>query len=256
MTTQISSLEEYQKIYAESVDNPEQFWKTQGETFTWQKPFEKTLEWNFDEPNVKWYLNGKLNITENCLDRHIAERGDQVAILWEPNDPNSAVQKYTYKELLRAVSKCANGLKSRGIKKGDRVVFYMPMVPELAIGVLACARIGAIHSVVFAGFSAQALADRVDDAKAKMIICSDFNNRGNKNIPVKQVVDNAMDISCNSIETVLVHKNTGGDINWSADVDIWWHDALDGQLEICAPEMMDSEDMLFILYTSGSTGKP
>ncbi len=256
MTTQISSLEEYHKIYAESVDNPAQFWKMQGETFTWQKVFDKTLEWNFDEPDVKWYLNGKLNITENCLDRHIANKGDQVAILWEPNDPNVPVQKYTYTELLIAVNKCANGLKSCGIKKGDRVIFYMPMVPELAIGLLACARIGAIHSVVFAGFSAQALADRVDDAQAKMIICSDYNNRGGKNIPVKNVVDDAMDISCNSIETVIVHKNTGGDINWSADIDVWWHNTIDRQSEICIPEVMDSEDMLFILYTSGSTGKP
>jgi len=256
MTTQISSLEEYHKVYADSIENPELFWKTQGETFTWHKPFDKTLEWDFDKPDVKWYLNGKLNITVNCLDRHIADRGDQVAILWEPNDPTADVQKYTYKELLIAVNKCANGLKSRGIKKGDRVVFYMPMVPELAIGVLACARIGAVHSVVFAGFSAQALADRVDDAQAKMIICSDFNNRGTKNIPVKQVVDDAMDKSCNCVETVLVHKNTGGDINWSADVDVWWHDIIENQSEDCIPEVMDSEDMLFILYTSGSTGKP
>lgn len=256
MTTQIISLQDYQKAYAESIENPELFWKKQGETFTWQRPFDKTLEWNFDEPNVKWYLNGKLNITENCLDRHIEERGDQVAILWEPNDPNGEVQKYTYKELLSAVNKCANGLKSRGIQKGDRVIFYMPMVPELAIGVLACARIGAIHSVVFAGFSAQALADRVDHSQAKMIICSDFNNRGSKNIPVKHVVDEAMDISCNSIETVLVQKNTGGEINWSSEVDVWWNDIVEGQSEICDPEIMDSEDMLFILYTSGSTGKP
>ena len=256
MTTQINSLEEYQKVYEDSVNDPENFWKEQGESFKWFRPFTKTLEWNFDEPDVKWYVDGVLNITENCLDRHIAERGDQIAILWEPNDPNEEIRSYTYHELLKAVSQCANGLKSKGIGKGDRVVFYMPMVPELAIGVLACARIGAIHSVVFAGFSAQALADRVDDALAKMIICSDYNNRGAKNIPVKQVVDDAMDISCNSVETVLVHKNTGGEINWSSDVDCWWHDALDGQLGVCTPEPMNSEDILFILYTSGSTGKP
>jgi len=256
MTTQINTLEEYQKLYAQSVENPEEFWKAQAETFTWFRPFDKTLEWNFEEPNVKWFLNGQLNITENCLDRHIAERGDQVAILWEPNDPNAEPKKYTYYELLCEVSKCANGLKAKGIRKGDRVVFYMPMVPELAIGVLACARIGAIHSVVFAGFSAQALADRVDDAEAKMIICSDYNNRGAKNIPVKQVVDDAMDISCNSVETVIVHKNTGGEINWSDEVDVWWHDTVDEQSKVCTPERMDSEDILFILYTSGSTGKP
>ena len=256
MTTQINTLAEYQEIYAKSVENPEEFWKAQAETFTWMYPFNKTLEWNFDEPNVKWFLNGKLNITENCLDRHIAERGDEIAIIWEPNDPNGEAKTYTYYELLSEVSKCANGLKSRGIGKGDRVVFYMPMVPELAIGVLACARIGAIHSVVFAGFSAQALADRVDDAQAKMIICSDYNNRGAKTIPVKQVVDDAMDMSCNSVETVLVHKNTGGEINWSDEVDVWWHDTVDQQLNVCTPEVMDSEDILFILYTSGSTGKP
>jgi len=190
------------------------------------------------------------------LDRHIESKGDQVAILWEPNDPNDEVISYTYKELLAAVNQCANGLKSKGIKKGDRVVFYMPMVPELAIAVLACARIGAIHSVVFAGFSAQALADRVDDAQAKMIICSDYNNRGSKHIPVKGVVDHAMDIGCNSIESVIVHQNTGDEVNWSDDVDIWWHDFIDGQSTECAAEIMDSEDMLFILYTSGSTGKP
>jgi acetyl-CoA synthetase len=256
MTTQIRTLEEYQRDYAESIKNPEKFWKAQGETFTWYKLFDKTLEWNFDEPNVKWYLNGKLNITENCLDRHIAERGDQIAILWEPNDPEAETRTYTYYELLSAVSQCANGLKAKGIKKGDRVVFYMPMVPELAIGVLACARIGAIHSVVFAGFSAQALADRVDDAQAKMIICSDYNNRGAKSIPVKQVVDDAMDMSCNSVKTVMVHKNTGGEVNWSSDVDVWWHDVVDDQKNVCSPEPMDSEDVLFILYTSGSTGKP
>ncbi len=256
MTTQITSLSQYKEEYKKSVDNPEAFWKEQAETFTWTKPFDKTLEWNFDEPDVKWFLNGKMNITVNCLDRHIEKRGDQTAILWEPNDPKAEVQEYTYKELLAAVNRCANGLKSKGIKKGDRVIFYMPMVPELAIGLLACARIGAIHSVVFAGFSAQALADRVDDAQAKMIVCSDYNNRGNKNIPVKSVVDQAMDIGCNSIETVLVHNNTDGDVEWSDDADVWWHEIIAGQSDICEPEIMDSEDMLFILYTSGSTGKP
>lgn len=256
MTTQISTLEEYKEVYARSIENPEDFWKTQAETFTWFRGFDKTLEWNFDDPDVRWFVNGKLNITENCLDRHVAERGDQVAILWEPNDPQEEAKSFTYAELLSEVSRFANGLKSKGIKKGDRVIFYMPMVPELAIGVLACARIGAVHSVVFAGFSAQALADRVDDAEAKMIICSDYNNRGAKNIPVKQVVDDAMDISCNSVETVIVHKNTGGDVNWSDEVDVWWHEVVEDQLDVCTPEIMDSEDILFILYTSGSTGKP
>ncbi|MBT8220046.1 MAG: acetate--CoA ligase [Bacteroidia bacterium] len=256
MTLQISSLKEYQDTYKRSIEDPEGFWAEQANTFQWRKPFDKVLDWNFDEPNIKWFVDGKLNITENCLDRHIPERGDQVAILWEPNDPDGEVVTYTYKELLAAVNKCANGLKSLGIGKGDRVVFYMPMVPELAIGVLACARIGAIHSVVFAGFSAQALADRVDDAEAKLIICSDYNNRGLKNIKVKQVVEDAMDLGCNSIEHVLVHKNTGGEINWSDDIDKWWHDVVDHQSAECPAEEMDSEDILFILYTSGSTGKP
>lgn len=256
MTIKISTLDEYKATYKESVTNPESFWEKQALTFKWQTPFDKVLEWNFRDPDVKWFLNGKLNITENCLDRHIETKGDQVAILWEPNNPDENTRSFTYKQLLSEVNKCANGLKSKGIKKGDRVVFYMPMVPELAIAVLACARIGAVHSVVFAGFSAQALADRVDDAEAKMIICSDYNNRGSKHIAVKDVVDQAMDIGCNSVQTVIVHKNTGQDINWSDDTDCWWHDVVDNQSDHCDPEMMDSEDMLFILYTSGSTGKP
>ncbi len=256
MTTQITTLSEYKKAYDHSVSDPEEFWKIQADTFTWKSPYDKVLEWNFEDPEIKWFLNGTLNITENCLDRHIADRGDQVAILWEPNDPTESAQKYTYKQLLAEVSKCANALKAQGIKKGDIVVFYMPMVPQLAIGVLACARIGAVHSVVFAGFSAQALADRVDDAQAKMIVCSDYNNRGSKYIRVKQVVDDAMDIGCNSIDTVMVYRNTGGDINWSDDTDVWWHDVVDGQSDVCPATEMDSEDMLFILYTSGSTGKP
>jgi len=256
MTTQINSLEDYKKTYKRSIEDPEGFWAEQANTFTWFKPFDKILDWNFDDPSIKWFINGKLNITYNCLDRHVEKKGDQVAILWEPNNPEDKVKSYTYKELLAEVNKCANALKSKGITKGDRVVFYMPMVPELAIGVLACARIGAIHSVVFAGFSARALTDRVEDAQAKMIICSDYNNRGKKSIPVKQVVDDAMDLGCNSIETVLVHKNTGGEINWSDDCDVWWNELVNAQSDICDPEWMDSEDMLFILYTSGSTGKP
>jgi len=256
MTTQISSLKEYKELYQKSIDDPQGFWKGEAETFTWMKPFNKVLDWDFDTPDIKWFVDGKMNITENCLDRHIKDRGDQVAILWEPNEPDAPTRSLTYSQLLAEVCKVANGLKAQGIGKGDRVVFYMPMVPELAIGLLACARIGAIHSVVFAGFSAQALADRVDDAQAKMIICSDYNERGSKNIRVKQVIDDAMDIGCNSVENVVVHKNTGGEINWSSDVDIWWHDLVEDQADTCPPEMMDSEDMLFILYTSGSTGKP
>ena len=256
MTHQIKDLQDYKETYKRSVEDPEGFWAEQASSFQWHQKWDKVLDWNFDEPNVKWFDGGKLNITENCLDRHIAERGDQTAILWEPNDPQEPAKHITYTELLAQVCQCANALKELGITKGDRVVFYMPMVPELAIGLLACARIGAIHSVVYAGFSAQALADRVDDAQAKMIVCSDYNNRGAKYIPVKQVVDDAMDISCNSVEHVLVHKNAGDEVNWSAEVDVWWHEVVMKQEDICPAEVMDAEDMLFILYTSGSTGKP
>ena len=256
MTLQIKTLAEYKAAYQRSIENPEAFWAEQAETFNWKKKWDKTLEWDFKGPDVKWFVGGKLNITENCLDRHLDTRGDQTAILWEPNDPTQKVVSYTYKELHAAVCQTANALRAKGIRKGDRVCFYMPMVPELAIGVLACARIGAIHSVVFAGFSASALADRIKDATCNMVICSDYNSRGPKNIPVKKVVDEAIAMGCDSVETVLVHKNTGGEIDWNDSLDIWWHDALSGQPTHCEAETMDSEDMLFILYTSGSTGKP
>ncbi len=255
MTLQIKSFDEYKDVYRRSVEDPEGFWAGQASTFTWKKKWDKVLEWNFRDPDVNWFVGGKLNITENCLDRHLETRGDQAAILFEPNRPDAPVQTYTYKELHAAVCKTANALKANGIEKGDRVCFYMPMVPELAIGVLACARIGAIHSVVFAGFSAQALADRIRDASCKMVICSDYNDRGAKHIPVKKVVDDAMAMGCESIETVLVHKNTGDEVTMSG-LDKWWHDEVDGQSAECPAEEMDSEDMLFILYTSGSTGKP
>lgn len=256
MTLQIKSLDEYQSVYKKSVENPENFWAEQASTFSWRKPWDKVLEWDFRGPDVKWFVGGKLNITENCLDRHLETRGDQVAILFEPNNPDDPVKTYTYKELHAEVCKTANALKANGIEKGDRVCFYMPMVPELAIGVLACARIGAVHSVVFAGFSAQALADRIKDATCKMVICSDFNNRGPKHIPVKKVVDDALEMGCDSIETVLMHKNAGEEVNFVAGRDKWWHEEVDGQSAVCEATEMDSEDMLFILYTSGSTGKP
>ena len=256
MTLQIRTRTQYEDAYAQSVDHPEQFWAEQAQTFHWKKTWDKVLEWDFKGPDVKWFLGGKLNITENCLDRHLESRGDKVALLWEPNEADAPSESYTYQELYEAVCQTANALKANGVTKGDRVVFYMPMVPELAIGVLACARIGAVHSVVFAGFSAQALYDRVNDATAKMIICSDFNKRGSKNIPVKQVVDAALSIGCPSVETVLCHKNTGQPVDWNDDMDKWWHDELHGMDTECPAETMDSEDMLFILYTSGSTGKP
>ena len=257
MTDRITSFAHYQEVYQKSVEDPEGFWAEQASKFQWRKPWDKVLEWNFRDPDVKWFLGGKLNITENCLDRHLETRGDQVAILWEPNDPNEAVKSYTYKELHREVCKMANVLKKNGIGKGDRVCFYMPMVPELAISVLACARVGAVHSVVFAGFSASALADRIDDAKCKMVICSDGNFRGAKQIPVKKVVDEAcaMDF-VDSIETVLVLQRTQQEVNWVDGRDKWIHEELYDISDECEAEEMDSEDLLFILYTSGSTGKP
>lgn len=256
MTYQIKDLQDYRETYRRSVADPESFWATQADTFTWQKKWDKVLDWNFQKPDVKWFIGGKLNITENCLDRHLAERGDDTAIIWEPNDPEAATVKYTYRELHAEVCRTANALKALGVKKGDRICFYMPMVAELGIAVLACARLGAIHSVVFAGFSANALADRIKDATCKMVICSDFNQRGAKNIPVKAVVDEALTMGCDSIEKVLVYKNTSEEIAWNDDRDVWWHAARADQSDTCPAEPMDSEDPLFILYTSGSTGKP
>lgn len=256
MTTQIKSFEHYQEVYQKSVDTPEQFWEEQAESFIWRKKWNQVLEWDFKKPSVKWFVGGKLNITENCLDRHLETRGNKTAIIWEPNEPGDPTIKYTYKELHAEVCKFANVLKANGIEKGDRVCFYMPMVAELAIAVLACARIGAVHSVVFAGFSAKALADRVKDAEAKMIITSDGNYRGTKNIPVKLVVDNALEQDCSSVETVIVYQRTNIAVEMKGDRDKWWHEEMEGQSTVCEATEMDSEDMLFILYTSGSTGKP
>ena len=261
---QITSENQYRETYKRSVADPEGFWDEIAKTFVWKKPYDKVLSWEFDTPDIKWFEGGKLNITENCLDRHLEERGEQTAIIWEPNEPGNpridgnrpGTRLISYRQLHAEVCRAANGLKSIGIKKGDRVVFYMPMVPELAVGILACARIGAVHSVVFAGFSAKALADRVNDASAKLIVCSDYNRRGAKNIPVKAVVDEAMEMGCPSVIANLVHRNTGEDIDWDSSFDIWWHELVDDQSSTCQAEPMDSEDLLFILYTSGSTGKP
>ncbi len=252
----IKTFEDYKKAYQRSVDQPEDFWAEQAGSFTWQKPWDKVLQWNFREPNVKWFMGGKLNITENCLDRHLDTRGDQHALLWEPNDTDAQARSFTYRELYAAVCKTANAMKEMGIGKGDRVCFYMPMVPELAVGVLACARIGAVHSVVFAGFSSQALANRIQDAEAKLVICSDFNDRGAKHIPVKSVVDEALDMDCDSVDNVLIYRNTGDPIDIVEGRDVWWHEIVEKQPAECPAETMDAEDMLFILYTSGSTGKP
>ncbi|TXC78630.1 acetate--CoA ligase [Luteibaculum oceani] len=251
----ITSFESYQAQYQKSVDNPEQFWDEIAKSFTWKSPYKKVLDWNFDGPQVKWFLEGKLNITENALDRHLDERGNKIALIWEPNDPNEKSIRYTYKELYHKVCQCANALKSKGIGKGDRVCLYMPMVPELTIAVLACARIGAVHSVVFAGFSAKALADRVIDADAKMVITADGLNRGDKEVPLKTIVDEALE-NCPSVSTVLVYNCLGRNPSFKSGRDFWWHDVVNPMPQSCEAEPMDSEDLLFILYTSGSTGKP
>lgn len=255
MASKINSLEEYHSEYKKSVDNPEDFWAEKAQEFEWMKPWDKVLEWNFEEPKINWYLNGKLNITQNCLDRHLEERGEQVAILWEPNDPKDETIRLTYAELHKEVCKAANMLKKNGAAKGDRICIYMPMVPELAITVLACARIGAIHTVVFAGFSAKALADRIQNCGCSLVVTSDGAYRGAKSIAIKNIVDTAL-ATCPSINKVIVLKRTGEDINMQVDRDVWWHDEIAEMSTDCAPTEMDSEDMLFILYTSGSTGKP
>ncbi len=256
MTHQIKSFKEYQKIYKNSVRHPEKFWAKQAKTFKWMKPWKKVLSGGFEEADVRWFEGGQLNITENCLDRHLKDKANDVALIWEPNDPSQAFKTYTYKELYSEVCRCANMLKSNGIKKGDRVCFYMPMVAELTIGVLACARIGAIHSVVFAGFSANALADRIKDCSCKMVICSDYNNRGNKSIAVKEIVDEAVAKDCSSVETVIVYKASNTKVKMKRGRDKWWHKEIEGKRKTCKPAKMNSEDVLFILYTSGSTGKP
>ncbi|MBX9853695.1 MAG: acetate--CoA ligase [Cytophagaceae bacterium] len=255
MSNRIRTFEEYQKEYALSVSNPEQFWADKASQFTWKKKWDKVLEWDFKTPEVKWYVGGKLNITENCLDRHLATRGNQTAIIWEPNDPKEKNVSITYNELHKQVCRFANVLKNNGVKKGDRVCLYMPMVPELAVAVLACARIGAIHSVVFAGFSASALADRIIDAESNVVVTSDGAYRGPKAISVKKIVDEALE-KCTTVKKVIVHKRTGEGVNMVNGRDVWWSDEMQKAQDQCEAEAMDSEDMLFILYTSGSTGKP
>ncbi|MBN8684737.1 MAG: acetate--CoA ligase [Chitinophagales bacterium] len=256
MSIQIQSLEQYREVYQKSVADPEGFWAEQASSFQWRKPWRQVLKWNFREPNVKWFVGGRLNITENCLDRHLETRGKQTALIWEPNDPKQKARKITYKQLYGQVCQFANALKAEGVKKGDRVCIYMPMVPELTVAVLACARIGAIHSVVFAGFSAVSLSDRIKDAECTVVLTSDFNARGVKNIPVKQVVDEALAMGCESVTKVIVQKNTGDPLKMVEGRDIWWHDVIKGKRKTCKATIVDSEDPLFILYTSGSTGKP
>ncbi|WP_299315472.1 acetate--CoA ligase [uncultured Aquimarina sp.] len=252
----IKHLEEYFQVYRKSVRNPELFWSEIAEEhFLWRKKWDKVLDWDFAKPEVKWFEGAKLNITENCIDRHLYVRGDKTAILFEPNDPEEPAEHITYNQLHERVCKFANVLKSKGIKKGDRVCIYLPMIPELAISVLACARIGAIHSVIFAGFSATALATRINDCEAKMVITSDGSYRGSKTIDLKGIVDDALE-QCPGIESVLVAKRIDSDIQMKAERDEWLQPLLDSADKECIPEIMDAEDPLFILYTSGSTGKP
>jgi len=255
MTNKITSLAEYYAKYQESVANPEGFWGTVAEDYYWHKKWDKVLEWNFTEPNVKWFQGGLLNITENIFERNMFRKKDQIALIWEPNDPKEANCTFTYGELYDKVCEFANGLKKLGIQKGDRVALYLPMIPELPIAMLACARIGAIHSIVFAGFSANALADRIIDAKCNLVITSDGAYRGTKSIPLKSIVDEALE-SCDSVENVIVYKRTGDAVNFIEGRDIWWEDVIKDVDAVNKAEVMEAEDTLFILYTSGSTGKP
>lgn len=252
----IKHLEEYYKVYRKSVREPELFWEEIAEEhFVWRKRWNKVLDWDFKKPEIKWFDGAKLNITENCIDRHLRTKGDKTAILFEPNDPKEDAVHITYNKLHDRVNQLANVLKSKGIKKGDRVCIYLPMIPELAYAVLACARIGAIHSVVFAGFSSSALASRVNDSDCKMVITSDGSYRGAKSIDLKGIVDEALK-DCPGVESVLVAKRINSEINMENGRDEWLQPLMDAASTECEAEVMDAEDPLFILYTSGSTGKP
>ncbi|EDP72776.1 acetyl-coenzyme A synthetase [Flavobacteriales bacterium ALC-1] len=252
----IKQFEEYFQVYRKSVRNPEQFWEEIAEEhFVWRKKWDSVLSWDFKKPEAKWFEGAKLNITENCLDRHLPTRGDKTAIIFEPNDPNETAEHITYKQLHERVCKFANVLKEKGIGKGDRVCIYLPMIPELAISVLACARIGAVHSVVFAGFSATALSTRINDCDAKMVITSDGSYRGAKTIDLKGIVDEALN-DTPGIESVLVAKRIHSEINMKEGRDYWLEPLMEEAYSDYNAEILDAEDPLFILYTSGSTGKP
>ena len=255
MSHKIQTLSGYIHEYQKSVLYPEEFWSRIAESFHWRKKWTKDLEWDFKTPNIKWFLNGKLNITENILDRYLFTRGEETAIIWEPNDPDEAHKVISFRKLYELTCQFSNALVENGIQKGDRVIIYMPMIPEAAIAMLACARVGAVHSVVFAGFSSSSLADRINDCKAKMVLTSDGNYRGAKKIPVKAVVDEALE-NTTTVEKVIVFRRTGTEVNMVDHRDIWWHHAIEGKSKEFEAVEMDAEDMLFILYTSGSTGKP
>ena len=249
-----SNLEEYNKLYKYSVDNPEQFWSDVADSFIWKKKWSKVLDYDFSKPKFEWFVDGKLNITENCLDRHVENTPEKTAIIFEPNNPEDKTLHISYKELHSKVCSFANVLKNNNVTKGDRVCIYLPMVPELAVAVLACARIGAVHSVVFAGFSSIALAARINDASCKMVLTSDGSFRGNKTIDLKSIVDEAL-TDCDCVESVIVLNKINSGITLNKN-EKWWHDELNKVNDNCPAEIVDSEDPLFILYTSGSTGKP
>jgi len=255
MSKNINSLKQYQIEYAKSIENPEAFWEEKAEQFSWHKKWDKVLSWDFAKAEVSWFEGGKLNITENCLDRHLENKGEQTAIKWIANNPGEQSRCLSYKELHNEVCKFSNVLKNNGAKKGDRICLYMPMVPELAIAVLACARIGAIHSVVFAGFSAKSLSDRINDANCTILITADGGFRGKKITPLKDISDEAM-YSSPSIKRCIVLERTKSKITMKSERDIWWHKEMQEANSNFPAEIIDSEDPLFILYTSGSTGKP
>ncbi len=256
---QITSYDQYKADYKRSVDHPEEFWSDIASQFVWRKKWDKVLEWDFRKPDVKWFINGKLNITENCIDRHLADIGDRPALIWEPNSQDEAHKVITYKELHFKVNQFAQVLRNNGVKKGDRVCLYMGMVPELPIAMLACARIGAIHSVIFGGFSAQSISDRLQDAKAEYIITGDGAFRGGKDIPLKNTIDDAL-VTCPFVKRVIVYERTQTPVSMIGHRDVWWADEIKKVVAqgnpILPAEEMDAEDPLFILYTSGSTGKP
>ena len=256
---QLQSAEAYRAAYQKSIQDPEGFWADIADNFTWQKKWDKVLDWNFKEPKIEWFKGGQLNITENCLDRHLATRGNEPAIIWESNDPNEQHRVLTYQELHFKVQQFANVLLNNGVQKGDRVCIYMGMIPELAIATLACARIGAIHSVIFGGFSAQAIADRLDDAGAEFIVTCDGAYRGAKDIALKSVIDDAL-VGNKTIKRVIVCSRTRTLVSMSKGRDVWWEDEIKKVETMGNPKVeaaaMDAEDILFILYTSGSTGKP
>ena len=256
---QIKSIDQYHTAYKKSIEQPEKFWAEVAENFLWKKKWDKVLDWNFSQPEIKWFEGGKLNITENCLDRHIASLGNKPAIIWEPNNPEEQHRVLTYNELLFKVKQFANVLRNNGVKKGDRICIYMGMIPELAIAMLACARIGAVHSVIFGGFSAQSITDRLLDAKAEFIITCDGAFRGGKDIPLKSVIDDAL-VGCTFVKRVIVCNRTRTSVTMINGRDVWWEDEIKKVETQNNPEFpaeeMDAEDVLFILYTSGSTGKP